>query len=109
MPLTFAGLWERRGPDKLLSCTIVTTEASDGIRDLHNRMPVMLAPHGIDAWLSGGDPVVDAGIDEAVSVLPVSPKNEFAALQSAGLCGSVGGTCVSGPSLFQTRHKHGEQ
>jgi putative SOS response-associated peptidase YedK len=74
LPLTFAGLWERWGPDKLLSCTIITTEASDGIRDLHDRMPVMLGFDGIDAWLTGGDPAVDAGIDEAVSVVPVSPK-----------------------------------
>jgi putative SOS response-associated peptidase YedK len=43
VPLTVAGLWERWGKDKLLSCTILTTEAADGIRDLHNRMPVMLA------------------------------------------------------------------
>jgi putative SOS response-associated peptidase YedK len=34
-PLTFAGLWERWGPDQLLSCTILTTDASEGLRDLH--------------------------------------------------------------------------
>ena len=39
LPLTFAGLWERWGKDKLLTCTILTTEASDGVRDLHDRMP----------------------------------------------------------------------
>jgi putative SOS response-associated peptidase YedK len=74
LPLTFAGLWERWGADKLLSCTIITTEASDGIRDLHNRMPVMLGKEGFGPWLRGGEPVVDEGIDEAVSIVPVSPK-----------------------------------
>jgi putative SOS response-associated peptidase YedK len=39
-PLTFAGLWERWGPDKLM---ILTTDAADGISGLHTRMPVMLA------------------------------------------------------------------
>jgi putative SOS response-associated peptidase YedK len=28
VPLTFAGLWERWGPDNLLTCTILTTDAS---------------------------------------------------------------------------------
>jgi putative SOS response-associated peptidase YedK len=74
--LTFAGLWERWGPDddKILSCTILTTDASDGIKGLHTRMPVMLAKEGFDSWLSGSDPVSDPGIDEAVSITPVSPK-----------------------------------
>jgi hypothetical protein len=47
VPLTFAGLWERWGPDNLLTCTILTTDASDGIRGLHTCMPVMLAKDGL--------------------------------------------------------------
>ncbi len=74
LPLTFAGLWERWGPDNLLTCTILTTEPCDGIRDLHNRMPLMLAKDGFEPWLSGEDPAVNAGNDEAVQVTPVSPK-----------------------------------
>jgi len=74
LPLTFAGLWERWGPDKLLSCTIITTEACDGIRDLHNRMPVMLGPEGFEHWLAGEVPAVDPGIETALQVIPVSPK-----------------------------------
>jgi|SRR5271165_2082738 len=74
LPLTFTGLWERWGKDNLLSCTILTTDACDGVRDLHDRMPVMLGAEGIEDWLSGGAPVLDAGIDAAVTVTPVSPK-----------------------------------
>lgn len=44
-PLTFAGLWERWKND-LLSFTILTTDAADGIRDLHNRMPMILDEAG---------------------------------------------------------------
>ena len=59
LPLTFAGLWER-WKDGMLSCTILTCEACDGIRDLHNRMPVMLAPDGFEPWLTGADPIVES-------------------------------------------------
>ena len=71
--LTSAGLWER-WKDGMLSCTILTTEACDGIRDLHTRMPVMLQPQGFEPWLGGDDPTVDPGLDAAVKVTPVSPK-----------------------------------
>jgi hypothetical protein len=37
-------------------------------------MPVMLDAGGIESWLGGGAPVVSAEIDEAVKVVPVSPK-----------------------------------
>jgi putative SOS response-associated peptidase YedK len=58
----------------MLSFTILTTEPADGIRDLHNRTPVMLAPDGFESWLSGTAPVVDAAIDAAVQVMAVSQK-----------------------------------
>ena len=61
LPLTFAGLWERWGAENLLTCTILTTEPCNGIRDLHNRMPLMLARDGFEPWLSGSDPTVDPG------------------------------------------------
>ncbi len=74
LPLTFAGLWERWGPDNLLTHTILITEPCDGIRDLHNRMPLMLSKDSFEPWLAGEEPTVDPGIDEAVQVNPVSPK-----------------------------------
>jgi putative SOS response-associated peptidase YedK len=73
IPLTFAGLWER-WRDDLQSCTILTAAACAGIRDLHNRMPVMLAREGFEPWLSGSDPAIDPDIDDLVQITPVSPK-----------------------------------
>src|SRR5262249_14557042 len=74
VPFTFAGLWERWGPDTLLTCSILTTDATVGIQQLHTRMPVILPKNGFEPWLSGQDPVVDPDIDAAVQITPVSPK-----------------------------------
>ena len=51
----FAGLWETwKGNDKAVyrSCTIITTEASESIREIHDRMPVILNPETIKEWLN---------------------------------------------------------
>lgn len=52
-PFAFAGLWERwrRGSNEIESCTIITTEANDLLRPLHNRMPVILDPAEFATWL----------------------------------------------------------
>ena len=33
------------------TCTIITTEANDMMAEIHNRMPVLLAPSDWDEWL----------------------------------------------------------
>jgi putative SOS response-associated peptidase YedK len=73
-PLAFAGLWERWGPEGLLSCTILTTDAAGVIRELHDRMPVMLDKRGIEGWIGGGEPAVSRETVDAVQLVPVSPK-----------------------------------
>jgi putative SOS response-associated peptidase YedK len=53
-PFAFAGLWEHwEGPDNsaIESCTIVTTDANDTLRPLHDRMPVILRKEDYDQWL----------------------------------------------------------
>jgi putative SOS response-associated peptidase YedK len=57
----FAGLWESWRPssspgERLVSCTIVTTEANEAIAHLHDRMPVILAQEHWEVWL---DPAND--------------------------------------------------
>ena len=49
-PFAFAGLWERDGQE-IRSCTILTTEANDLVREVHERMPVILPPEDYEAWL----------------------------------------------------------
>lgn len=55
-PFAFAGLWEiwdNKGKDPIpyRSCTILTTEASESVRPIHHRMPVILKPGAYDPWL----------------------------------------------------------
>lgn len=54
-PLVFAGLWDtcQFGDAELESCTIITTESRDGLKSLHNRMPVMLDIELAAEWLQG--------------------------------------------------------
>jgi putative SOS response-associated peptidase YedK len=56
-PFAFAGLWEQWwGPENpngppLESCTIITTDANQLARQVHDRMPVILDENDYDAWL----------------------------------------------------------
>jgi putative SOS response-associated peptidase YedK len=56
-PFVFAGLWDRwKDPatgEWLRTCTIIMGEPNDLVREIHTRMPVILAPEHHDAWLSG--------------------------------------------------------
>ena len=61
-PFAFGGLWARWKPkgevgaEPLDTFTIITTDANELIKPLHNRMPVILDPASFDLWL---DPAVD--------------------------------------------------
>ena len=55
-PFGFAGLWERwegTGGEVIHSCTILTTEANEVLRPVHDRMPVILHPDDYKLWLDG--------------------------------------------------------
>ncbi len=58
-PFAFAGLWEtwhKNDPQApYRSCTIITTEASLSVRDIHHRMPVILNPVVYNHWLDQGN------------------------------------------------------
>lgn len=52
-PMGFAGLWEcwERGSEPLFTFTILTTEASPAISQVHKRMPVILSRTDAACWL----------------------------------------------------------
>lgn len=52
-PMVFAGIWqdwEREG-EAFRTCAIVTCAANDAMAQIHNRMPVVLAPADWPLWL----------------------------------------------------------
>jgi putative SOS response-associated peptidase YedK len=55
-PFAFAGLWEIWGEkgaasSPYRSCAIITTAASESVRPVHPRMPVIIKPEKYDQWL----------------------------------------------------------
>jgi len=102
----FAGLWERWTPpdgDPIESCTILTTRPNELIVDLHDRMPVIMAPERFTDWIGGGPLSPDAaeaillpypadGMEAVpVSTLVNSPRNDDPrCLDPVGEQGSLG-------------------
>ena len=58
-PLSFAALWEQWGRDgqHLETFTIVTTEASSALSDIHHRQPAVVDPDDFSDWLDPGTPL----------------------------------------------------
>lgn len=52
-PFAFAGLWEvwKGEEPPLESCTIITTDANELMKPLHDRMPVILDPRDYERWM----------------------------------------------------------
>jgi putative SOS response-associated peptidase YedK len=67
----FGGIWERwKSPEgrAIESCSIITTESNDLLKEIHDRMPLIIRPEDYGLWL---DP--DTGFreaDEAVRAIP---------------------------------------
>ncbi|MFH0911965.1 MAG: SOS response-associated peptidase [Planctomycetota bacterium] len=89
-PMLLAGLWEewtRGGENPLRTCAILTTEANDLVRSIHERMPVILSWEDCKRWVSPGVPPRELqGLlrpcpAQALTMFPVSaqvnnPKND---------------------------------
>ena len=66
-PFGFGGLWDTwTSPEgeAIRTCTIVTTEANELLRPIHDRMPVILTPEAEGVWL-------DPRIQEPARLLPL--------------------------------------
>lgn len=90
-PFAFAGLWDRwKSPEgeQLTTCTILTTEPNKVMKDIHNRMPVILTPESEKTWLNPEitcytelEQLFEPHLDDLmqyyeVSTLVNSPKND---------------------------------
>jgi putative SOS response-associated peptidase YedK len=73
-PFAMAGLWERwhgKEGETIESCTIIVTDANELVRELHDRMPVILAPADYAAWL---DPENKATGELLALLRPADPQ-----------------------------------
>ena len=84
---SFAGLWSSwQGLDgPVESCVIITTSASEELVDIHDRMPVIIAPDDYDAWLEAGGQDLLRPCAAEMEAYPVSrrvnnPRNQGEAL-----------------------------
>jgi putative SOS response-associated peptidase YedK len=80
-PVTIAGLWDRwrdkaGGGDTITSCAMVITEPNDFVRELHDRMPVILEPDQFVPWLSGeaGVEMLKPAANDVLRRWPVSKR-----------------------------------
>ncbi len=81
-----AGIWETwaDAEEKILSCTILTTQAMGASADIHHRMPVIIPNQYYDLWLGNVDgrkELIEALPEVKLQIYPVSktvnsPKND---------------------------------
>lgn len=73
---TFAGIWEHWGEGDVAIETfaLVTTEANDILRPIHDRSPVIIAPVNRDEWLDE-----HASLDRITGLLTPFPSESLAA------------------------------
>jgi putative SOS response-associated peptidase YedK len=95
--VAFAGLWETwsdRDGGEIDSACILTTAANRTIAQIHERMPVVVAPADFDRWLDVGEFPPDAVAD----LLRPAPDGLFEAIPVAK---TVNSARNDGPSLIE--------
>ncbi|MBA3419230.1 MAG: SOS response-associated peptidase [Geodermatophilaceae bacterium] len=98
--VAFAGLWEvwASGAGRLLTCTIVTTEAIGQLTALHDRMPLVLPAERHAEWLDPEHP-------DPQSLLAPPPAEFVAGLEVRPVGPEVGNVANTGPGLL---HRYDE-
>lgn len=105
-PLAFAGLWDTWRPHgqrrtagdsevgRLVSCTVVTTDASESLMSIHPRMPVILP---VEAWARWLDPAYD-DVEELRGLLVTAPEGTVVPRKVRPLVNAVAN---DGPALVE--------
>jgi len=78
-PFVFAGLWDQWKSEKgelITSATIITTRPNKDLKNIHNRMPVILLPQESKLWLSE-----EADINFLQNLLKPYPENQLEAYE----------------------------
>jgi putative SOS response-associated peptidase YedK len=86
-PFAFAGLWDcwKGEAAPLESCTIITTDANELSRPIHDRMPVILTRDACAAWL---DPEIEDSV-VLQNLLKPYPAAEMESYAVGALVGNV--------------------
>ena len=58
----------------MLSFTILTTQAYEGIQELHTRTPMILDEQGRQSWLAGNAPVLAGDMETVIRFYPVATR-----------------------------------
>ena len=107
-PFAFAGIWDRwrDGNTKINSCAIITTDANEVLRPVHDRMPVILRPGSYEAWLNPqSNPgelkkLLEPYPEEEMKSHPVSSQVNHADVENEDLIKRVDFEVGTTPSLF---------
>lgn len=102
-PLALAGLWSSwRGPDTdappLVTCAVLTTEAVGPLREIHDRMPLILPAQAWQDWL---DPDSDAVNGMAAALLAPPSEQLVQALELRPVSTAVNDVRHGGPELVE--------
>lgn len=93
----FAGLWEvwhNSNGDELRTFTIITTDANDFMRPIHDRMPVILHKADYDLWLEPGEV-------PAVKLQPLLRPYESSKMTAYEVSRAVNTPSIDEPDLIQ--------
>jgi putative SOS response-associated peptidase YedK len=94
--VTLAGIWERWAPpghEPRHAFAILTVDANDDVRDIHDRMPAVVAPGDRDLWLDRAAPT-----ERVQDLLMPAPPRTFAARRVSA---QVNSAAHDGPDLLQ--------
>ena len=90
--LAFAGLWTGPQREVTPTATILTTGPNATMRPLHHRMPVVLAPRDVGAWLAP-----DASLEDIMPLLVPAPDDALRVWPVSTAVNRVG---TDGPELL---------
>ena len=79
----FAGLWDAAGGAE--SSAVITTEPNGVVAQIHDRMPVIVAPADYSRWLQGDEDLLRPAPEDSVIAYPVSNAVNSSALDSENL------------------------
>lgn len=111
-PFALAGLWEQwqRDGQTIGSCTIITTAANDCVQQVHDRMPVILAPDAWPRWLDPGvnepewvQPLLKPCPAETLVAFPVSTAVNRATHDQSDCIEPLSQTTVDRPTAAQSQ------